>query len=226
MCSVSGQRATVLWRLLGYLLKDLGKGFELAFWPPAAMRPAQKSVGICDVREDGNQMLFTPAPPLLLGKPPTPHTPTGTHRRAFSNERGFFLTLGIFLTAVGCMSLTRSSPGRELDIYLFILECIHLFIHQALTGAHHPTSRALSLPPLCLNRLGDLCVLCIVCAGLGGEWRPAGVSEGLQGTSITQAAGGSRWSLWTSGTVFSFLQACLCVFPGANTTEAWTPQPG
>ena len=93
MCSVSGQRATVLWRLLGYLLKDLGKGFELAFWPPAAMRPAQKSVGICDVREDGNQMLFAPAPPLLLGKPPTPHTPTGTNRIAFSNERGFFLTL-------------------------------------------------------------------------------------------------------------------------------------
>ena len=93
MCSVSGQKATVLWHLLGYLLKDLGEGFELAFWPPAAVRPAQKSVGICNLREDGNQVLFAPAPPLLLGKtPPTPHSP-GTNRRAFSNERQFFLTL-------------------------------------------------------------------------------------------------------------------------------------
>lgn len=83
MCSVSGQRATVLWRLLGYLVKDLGKGFELAFWPPAAMRPAQKSVGICDVRENGNQMLFAPAPPLLLGKSPTHPTPTRDQQESF-----------------------------------------------------------------------------------------------------------------------------------------------
>lgn len=79
MWSVTDQRATVLWHLLGYLLKDLGKGLELAFWPPAAVRPAQKSVGICDVREDRNQMLFTPAPPLLLEKPPPrPPQPTFT----------------------------------------------------------------------------------------------------------------------------------------------------
>lgn len=91
---------------------------------------------------------------------------------------------------------------------------IHSFIHPALAEAYHPTSRALSLPQPCLNRLGALCLLCIVCAGLGGEWRPAGVSEGLWEISITQAARGSRWSLWMSGTVFSFLQACLPVFPG------------
>ena len=63
MWSVTDQRATVLWHLLGYLLKDLGKGLELAFWPPAAVRPAQKSVGICDMRER-----IEYAPPALEGE--------------------------------------------------------------------------------------------------------------------------------------------------------------
>lgn len=43
------------------------------------------------------------------------------------------------------------------------------------------------------------------------------MSEGLWGISITQAAGGSRWSLWMSGTVFSFTPSLPACLPGANT---------
>lgn len=105
------------------------------------MRPAQNSVGICDMRGDGNQILLPQGPtggllgmggnfpyPLLKTKRNGPSCPLlDVHPRVGLAQRGCSFT------------------------YAFIR---HSFIHPALTGAPPNLQRALGLPQPSLNRLG------------------------------------------------------------------------